>query len=716
MYITDSQKQEITRLLDENKPLPPKYRFLLFDNKNSAELVWDGKTNEVCDIVLPFQTIEQVDEPREESRIQQSPFLFDTSGRQLSGWTNKLIWGDNNLVLSSLRNGELRRKIEDNGGLKLIYIDPPFDVGEDFKIKIKIGDGTLIKEPGILEQIAYLDTWGKGENSYIAMIYERLQLMRDLLADDGSIYVHCDWRVNSYIRILLDEVFGTKNFRNEIIWLYAGKGLANAKKNFVPFNATILFYSKSDKIILNNKNEGKISQSVLNRFGKYLNENNQILFSTLRDNNEKSEETRATKRFYKANNREPKGTDIAVDYSAGTLIKNVWGDIPIIRENEQSLEYVGYPTPKPEALLRRIIEASSNKGDIVADFFCGGGTTAAVAEKLGRKWIAADIGKFAIHTTRKRLISVQREMKKELKDYRAFALLNLGKYDRQYFILTNPNLSPEEKEAQAQEKWNAYIKLILCAYKAEQLSNDSFFHGKQSGKMIFVGPINFPVSKSEAKNIIEACRNRNITAVDVLAFEYEMGLFPNITDEAKNNGIALSLKTIPPEVFDKRAIEKGQVAFYDVAHIEINPHIKKSGGGRVVSVELKNFSTHYSQGADKTKAGSVVVRNGQVYKNIKDGEPELLTKKWSDWVDYWAVDFDYESRPAILRTQDELGKWQEWRTGEFIFENEWQSFRTRKNRELELKSVEKEITAAKVKIAVKVVDIFGNDTMKVLEV
>ncbi len=136
----------------------------------------------------------------------------------------------------------------------------------------------------------------------------------------------------------------------------------------------------------------------------------------------------------------------------------------------------------------------------------------------------------------------------------------------------------------------------------------------------------------------------------------------------------------------------------------------------MVSVELKNFSTHYSQDADKFKAGSVVVSNGQVYKNIKDGERELLTKKWSDWVDYWAVDFDYESRPAILRTQDELGKWQEWRTGEFIFENEWQSFRTRKNRELELQSVEKEITAAKVKIAVKVVDVFGNDTMKVLEI
>ncbi len=699
MYITDSQKREIARLLDENKPLPSKYRFLLFDNKNAAELVWDGKTNEVCDIVLPFQTIEQVDEPREESRVQQAPFLFDTSGRQLSGWTNKLIWGDNNLVLSSLRRGELRREIEDNGGLKLIYIDPPFDVGANFTMEIEIGGETLTKEPSILEQIAYRDTWGKRENSYIAMIYERLKLMCDLLANDGSIYVHCDWRVSAYIRLVLDEVFGKDNFRNEIIWKKYSGVKNQATKKLTTQTDTIFWYSKNSHLIFNPQYIS-MSDDYIKAEYKYVDKDGRR-YAKLRGRGYQNSGGNAKIKY--------------LDENPGTPITSLWAEGGM-QLNTSSSERIGYPTQKPETLLERIIKTSSNKDDIVADFFCGSGTTAAVAEKLGRKWITADLGKFAIHTTRKRLISVQREMKAESKDYRAFALLNLGKYERQYFIPTNLKLSPEEKEAQAQQKWEEYIKLILHAYKAEQLPNDSFFHGKQSGKMVFVGSINLPVSKLEAKNIIEECRNRNITAADVLAFEYEMGLSPNITDEAKKYGIVLSFKTIPPEVFDKRIVEKGQAAFYDVAHIEIKPHFKKGGGGRVVSVELKNFSTHYSQGADNTKAGSVVVRNGQVYKNIKDGEPELLTKKWSDWVDYWAVDFDYESRPAILRTQDESGAWHELRTGEFIFENEWQSYRTRKNRELELKSVAKDIITAKIKIAVKVVDIFGNDTMKVLEV
>ena len=182
---------------------PTNTGFLLFEDKREVELVWNGKTNEVCNIVLPFQTIEQVDEPRAESDLQLD--LFDARGRQLKGWTNKLIWGDNKLVLSSLKNGPLREEIEAQGGLKLIYIDPPFDVGADFSMDIEIGDETFTKDPNILEEIAYRDTWGKGADSFVAMIYERISLMHDLLAKDGSIYVHCDWRVTSYIREVLDE-------------------------------------------------------------------------------------------------------------------------------------------------------------------------------------------------------------------------------------------------------------------------------------------------------------------------------------------------------------------------------------------------------------------------------------------------------------------------------------------------------------------------------
>ena len=195
--LSENEIRDITQYLESGKTLPEKFRFLLFEDKKEVELVWNGKTSEVSNVVLPFQTIEVVDEPRSEVQRNLQEELFDTSGRQVAGWTNKLIWGDNKLILSSLKNGVYREAIEKAGGLKLIYIDPPFDVGADFSMKVEIGEDALTKKPNVLEELAYRDTWGKGTDSFIAMIYERLSLMKDLLADDGSTYVHCDWRVNS---------------------------------------------------------------------------------------------------------------------------------------------------------------------------------------------------------------------------------------------------------------------------------------------------------------------------------------------------------------------------------------------------------------------------------------------------------------------------------------------------------------------------------------
>src|SRR5688572_4342456 len=210
--LTEAEKNEIARLIQQDKPLPDKYRFLLFDDKRDVELVWNGKTRDVATVVLPFQTIEQVDEPRIEPGEQAPPYQYemfelDPRGRQLRGWTNKLIWGDNKLVLSSLKNGPLRREIENAGGLKLVYIDPPFDVGADFSFQVEIGNEEVVKEPSVIETIAYNDTWGRGTDSYLAMIHERLVLIRDLMATDSSIYVHCDWRVTAHVRLAMEEVF-----------------------------------------------------------------------------------------------------------------------------------------------------------------------------------------------------------------------------------------------------------------------------------------------------------------------------------------------------------------------------------------------------------------------------------------------------------------------------------------------------------------------------
>jgi DNA modification methylase len=406
----------------------------------------------------------------------------------------------------------------------------------------------------------------------------------------------------------------------------------------------------------------------------------------------------------------------------GIKLQDLWTDIPAV--NPVADERVDYPTQKPEALLERIIKASSNEGDLVADFFCGSGTTTAVAEKLGRKWIAADLGKFAIHTTRKRLIGVQRELKAEGKDYRAFEILNLGKYERQHYIGVNPNLREAEQQKQLAEKEAAFLDLILRAYRAEKTDGFATFHGKKAGRLVAVGPVNLPVTRLFVEEVILECRQKHITRVDILGFEFEMGLFPNVLDEARAKGIDIAPKYIPAEVFDKRAVEKNQVVFHDVAAIEVKPHVKKNS----VAMELTDFSVFYSQDSIanaeatlKDKASKIVVEKGQIVKVSKNAKGivsrEVLTKKWTDWIDYWAVDFNFESKREIVRVKnEESGEWEERWTGDYIFENEWQSFRTKKDRSLELTSVFHECPPGRRKLAVKVVDIFGNDTMTIVEV
>ncbi|KAF0148405.1 MAG: putative adenine-specific DNA-methyltransferase [Ignavibacteria bacterium] len=728
MRLLDNEIRDIVKYLEAGKPLPDKYRFILFEDKREVELVWNGKTNEATNIVLPFQVVEQVDEPRIEKDEKGNPkaetqldfFTFDNRGRQIKGWTNKLIWGDNKLILSSLKNGTLRKEIEDNGGIKLIYIDPPFDVGADFSMKIEIGDEEFTKEPSILEEIAYRDTWGKGADSFIAMIYERLSIMKNLLAEDGSIYVHCDWRVNSYIRNILDELYGKENFRNELIWFYPDSP-GRPYDKFCPKHDTIFRYSKSDEFIFN---ADSVRIPILESSKKRYEKPRYLINSQ-------------GKKFEYLGGR---------SIEEGKIPETVW-QLPVVKGT--TAEATSYATQKPELILERIIQASSNKNDIVADFFCGSGTTLAVAEKFGRKWIGSDLGKFAIHTTKKRMIGVQRELKNEGQDYRAFEILNLGKYERQHFIGVNSNLREEEKQKQIVQREKDFTELILRAYKAEAITGYKSFQGKKVARLVAIGPINLPVTRLFIEDIIHECREKFITKADVLAFEFEMGLVPNIMEEAKAKGIDLALKYIPPEVFDKRAIEKNQVVFHDVSFIEVKPHYnsptKKDEWKGSVAVELTDFSVYYNQDIKenvennlKNGSNKIYVRNGQIIKVIKDKDGiiknEVLTKNWTDWIDYWAVDFNYESKKEILRikkeqfiqqrldgtiepTQLTFDEYDEVWTGDYIFENEWQSFRTKKDRSLELISAHHEYEKkGRYKIAVKVVDIFGNDTMKVIEV
>ncbi|MDR2437207.1 MAG: site-specific DNA-methyltransferase [Endomicrobium sp.] len=741
--LTPQELQEIHRCLEKDQPLPEKYRFLLFEDKREVELVWNGKTNSVCNVVLPFQIIEQVDEPRTEKKQQNSLFFgLDQRGRQKDGWNNKLIWGDNKLILSSLKNGPMRDEIEKQGGIKLIYIDPPFDVGDDFKMRIKVGEDIFTKYPNIMEEIAYRDIWGKGLDSFTSMIYERLLIIKDLMTDDGSIYVHCDYRLNSLLRIILEEIFNKNNYINEIIWQRTS---AHSDSKHYGINTdSIFFYSKSKQYTWN--------QQYINYEEKYISRFSNTEFDgrkwTSSDLTAKGLSGGGYRYEYKGVTslwRCPLETMIELDNqnklhfttNGGIRLKRYLEDTPgipcqslwtdIYPVNSQAKERSSYPTQKPESLLERIILSSSNANDLVADFFCGSGTTAAVAEKLGRKWIATDIGKFAIHTTRKRMLGVQRELKKAGKPYRAFEILNLGKYERQLFVAVNQDLREEEKVQQQDAKEQAFIDLILKAYHAEKIEGIGFFHAKKAGRLVVVGPVNLPVTRLFVEEIILECRKQGFMRVDILGFEFEMGLFPNILEDAKDKGIDISPKYIPTEVFDKRAVEKDQVVFHDVAYIEVRLYFKNN----FIAVELTNYSSFFSQDniTDveiqlKPGTSKIVVSNGNIVKITKDEtgiiKPrETLTKKWSDWVDYWAVDFDFESKREIILVKDPLtGETEEKWTGDYIFENEWQTFRTKKDKMLELKSIyhRYEGNSERKKIAVKVVDILGNDTMKIIDV
>ena len=691
--LPDNEIRDITKMLEAGKPLDDKYRYLLFKESRQVELLWNGKATKTSNINLPFQSIEHIDEPRSEETIEFQRSLFDTSGQRVQGWSNKLIWGDNKFVLSSLQSGPLREEIEANGGIKLIYIDPPFDVGADFNTTIEIGDSSFEKAPTVLEEIAFRDTWGKGQDSFLAMIYDRLKLMHSLLADDGSIFLHCDYRITAQIKMILDEIFNNQNFSNEIIWGYKTPG--RGTKHFKRKHDTIWFYTKSDKSTFNGA-KVPLSQSTLDVWGKHFDDNGQITFGYMKKN---------LPGWYKAMmiKGDHKDEDVYLDKNAGAPALDWWDDIPLLNKQKEKLNY---PTQKPEKLIKRIIESTTNENDIVTDFFVGSGTTASVAEKLNRKWLVSDIGRFSINTTRKRLIQVQREKKENEEDFRSFEIYSIGSY----------SIKDEKKEDEFRE-------LVLQAYKAEKLSN-SVFTGKKGSTYIAIGPQDLPCSRDFVDDMVQECISQGVVNLDVLSFEFGMGVVPEAHQDALSKGVKLSLKYIPREVFDKRAVESNAVRFSEVGFLDVD--IKTLKKNREATVTLKDFSIFYSQDTlQKTgealgkNKSTVILDNGKILKISKDKagiiKQEEITTSWTDWIDYWSIDFNYEDRPELIITEGEKGKLQQVETGRFIFDNNWQSFKTRDS-ELELTSATYQYpNSGTYKIAVKVIDVFGNDTTQVFE-
>jgi hypothetical protein len=749
LNISEREREDIKAYLDRGQKLPARYKALLFEQPHAAELIWPGKTTEVTNVVLPFQQIEQIDEPRREGSALSDLFAWDIrTGRQTGGWTNKLIWGDNKLVLSSLKNGPLRRQIEEGGGLKLIYIDPPFDVGADFSFNIFVGGQGVTKAPSVIEDVAYRDTWGRGTDSYLTMLYERLTLLRDLLAEDGAMYVHVGSRVGHLVRTILENIFDSSNVRAQLVWQRTSAH-GNVVNNYGAIHDMIFFVTKTNAWTWNQQ-YADYSEEYRSTFFDQVDTDGRryarrdLTASMSRASvgqiyawkgitpmasrcwamtKDKMDELDARGKIHwpKSEGGMPR-LKFFEDEAPGVPLQDVWDDVGIM--HNLSTERLDYATQKPEGLLERIVKTSTNAGDLVLDCFCGSGTTLAVAEKLGRRWIGCDLGRFAIHTSRKRLIGVQRDLKGRGNPYRSFEILNLGRYERQYFVGIDPTLPEEQRKALSAQREEEFLSLILQAYKAERVVQAPPFHGRKAGAFVVVGPIDAPVTRAQVDEAVEAARAMRAARLDMLGFEFEMGLVPHAQEEARTRGVALTLRHIPKDVFDKRAVEKDQVVFHDVAYLDA----KARGNGLTVTVTLADFGVFYSQGdidamtaVMKTKSTKVQVDRGQVWKVAKDKDGivarEQLTKHWTDWIDYWAVDFNFESKCELVAITEADGTERQVATGAYIFENEWQSFRTRRDRSLELTSAEHDYAAeGTYKIAVKVIDIFGNDTTKVIEV
>jgi DNA modification methylase len=600
-----------------------------------TELIWEGKYKDnkkvtPVHIALPFQTIETVNESAQQRQKTLDFFAAEPTAQFNKEWRNRLIWGDKKYVLPSLLP-------EFAGKVNLIYIDPPFNVGSDFSFTATIADAPnheeedateFVKQPNIIEQKAYRDTWGKGLDSYMQWFYETCLLLKELLADDGSIYVHLDWHAGHYAKAIMDEIFGYENFRNEIVWHYRTGNLA--KNQFQRKHDTIFFYSKSDKV----------NFTPLDQKEYYAD----IYGPNFKPSFEGRKQGKDEKGIYRM-----------------SMVDDVW-DISAVFT--LSHEHLPYNTQKPETLIERIINASSKEGDLILDAFCGSGTTAAVAEKLKRKWITCDLGRFAIHTARKRFLGIE--------NVKPFVVQNLGKYERQQWI----QAEFENSESRLQQERD-YKNFIIELYHAKSLDGYTWLHGAKAGRMIHVGSVESPVTIEDIKSAIKEFwkligkeKSAKTNGIDFLGWDFAFDVNETAKQFAAENKVNVSFKKIPHEVLEKKAVEQGDIKFYELASLQVKVKNEKLK----VNVDLENFIIP------------------------PDDVPEEVQGKithWSQWIDYWAVDWEYKDD---------------------TFHNEWQSYRTKKNPKIELRASHLYEAKGKYSVVVKVIDILGNDTTKAIHI
>lgn len=490
-----------------------------------TELVWPGKYNEdgtlkeVPRVNLPFQVIETVNESRatrEATKKGGVQTLFDFyEGKEgdtfEAGWRNKLIWGDNLLVL-----GSLLEKFA--GKIDLIYIDPPFDTGADFSYLTMVGgddDPVHGRDPSIIEEKAYRDTWGAGYPSYLQMMRERLILLRDLLANTGSIFVHLDVHTGPYIKTLMDEIFGQENFQNEIAWYYYNK-LHDSRKRLLPkaFDQ-ILFYVKDKRAPFS--------------------------YTPLKEPRDRP----VTKLKYKKvagkiqNVIGPDGK--AVTYkSTERTVDNVWR-IRCLQPANRA-EWTHFQTQKPVDLIERVIQLAGKPASLFLDAFAGSGSSLVAAERQGMRWIGVDLSRWSIHLTRKRLLGEE--------GCKPFEVLNLGKYERQYW--QGVTFGDTKSKTLTEQALYEYLAFILKLYGAQPLTGMVHVHGKKGRALVHIGAVDAPVTISEIDAAVDECAKLKQGELHVLGWEWEMGLQNLIVAEAKKRGVKLLLLQIPREVMEQQ--------------------------------------------------------------------------------------------------------------------------------------------------------------------
>ena len=505
-------------------------------------------------------------------------------------WMNRLIYGDNLLAMQALLAGDEATSLPSlRGKVDLIYIDPPFDSKADYRTKINLPGIDIEQKPTVIEQFAYSDTWQDGTVSYLKMLYPRLVLMRELLSDKGSIYVHIDWHVGHYVKMILDDVFGKNNFRNEIIWGYdiGGRG----ETEFAKKHDTLLLYAKS------------ISRAYFDPTNIYI--------------------------PYKTQVEGRKNPLISLEkLERGKIPTNVWTDIPV---NLVMSQRVNYQTQKPGKLLERIIYSSSNEGDLVCDFFGGSGTTAAVAERLGRRWITTDIGKPAILVMRKRFID---------QEVKPFLYQCIGDYQKEAF-------SGNRQYRRVGDLSQIVMQLYgAIPFSAEQLNDRNWGYVKSNRTLVYVDSPNKMTGAATIRKAKEAkgsLLGGGWSKVVVLAWNFAFDISAAIQQYKED----VEVLVIPPDLLDKlskkgydKLIREGSVRFSTLQYLMIRPiTVKPYNDQEEITVRLDNYvllSPDNIPLDDKDKPK---------LRQIMERDPLAL-------IEYWSVDPDYDGETFRSQWQD----------------------------------------------------------------